>query len=135
MQQAVILFASNPAAWIGCLLAYERLSMQSPVLFFPTYLLVWLLLQCVFAGVTTFVTPLKCLGAGYLYLFNTSLITSLLLGTAFKQTLVPSISKPFILLALTIGLLVLFRDVFLRAMWYGGRGRGRDGGGHPIIAH
>jgi hypothetical protein len=107
VQQAVILFASNPAAWIGCLLVYERLSMQSPVLFFPTYLLVWLLLQCLFACATTFVTPLKCLGAGYLYLFNTSLITSLLLGTAFKQTLIPSMSRPFILLALACNIFAL----------------------------
>ncbi len=100
LQQIVTLFSFNPAAWIGCLLAYERLWLGSPVLIFPTYLLVWLLLACAFACMTTFVKWLKCLGAGYLYVYNASLISPLLLGIAFKQTRVPELSKPFILGAL-----------------------------------
>ena len=100
LRQAATLFGFNPAAWIGCLLVYERLWIESPVLFFPTYLLVWLLLPCLLACLTTFLPRLKSLGAGYLYLYNASLITSLLLGTAFEQTLVPRLSKPFILAAL-----------------------------------
>jgi hypothetical protein len=100
VQRFAMLFGFNPSAWIGCLLVYERVWLASPVLFFPTYLLVWLLLCCAFACLTTFVRWFKCLGAGYLYLYNASLITSLLLAVAFKQTLVPELSKPFILGAL-----------------------------------
>ena len=38
-------------------------------------------------------------------------------------------------LALTVGVIVLFRDFFGRGLWYGGRSRDdRDGGGNPVIA-
>jgi hypothetical protein len=42
-----------------------------------------------------------------LYLYNTSLLMSLLLGTAFKQTLVPGLSKPFILGAIACNALAV----------------------------
>lgn len=37
-------------------------------------------------------------------------------------------------LALTVGVIVLFRDFFARSLWWGGsRSRSRDGGGNPVI--
>ena len=100
--QLFVLFGFNPAAWIACLLVYERLFLASPLLIYPTYLLVWLLLPCLFALLTTFVPRLKCLGAGYLYVYNTSLIAALLLSLTFEYTLAPQLSTPFVLLALLL---------------------------------
>jgi hypothetical protein len=100
--QLHVLLGFNPAGWIACLLVYERLFLASPFLIYPTYLLVWLLLPCLFALLTTFVSPLKCLGAGYLYVYNTSLIAALLLSLTFQYTRAPEISTPFVLLALLL---------------------------------
>ena len=132
LRQMATLFGFNPAAWIGCLLIYERLWLGSPVLIFPTYLLVWLLLACLFACLTTFVRGFKCLGAGYLYLYNASLITSLLLGIAFKQTLVPEFSKPFIVgaLLLSVGAVIAYYVFFHRNK----RARVHEGLDHMIGA-
>jgi hypothetical protein len=102
-----VLFGFNPAAWIACLLVYERLWLASPVLIFPTELLVWLLLPVMFACLTTFVPSLKCLGAGYLYVYNTAIQCSLLLGLAFRNTRIPQWSTPFVLLALALNVLAL----------------------------
>lgn len=99
-----ILFGFNPAAWIGCLLVYERLFAKSPFLIYPTYLLVWLLLSCLFACLTMFVPKLKCLGAGYLYVYNTSLLCSLLLALTFKYTTSPRFSVSFVILALVLNI-------------------------------
>lgn len=109
-----ILFGFNPAAWICCLLVYERLFLKSPLLIYPTYLLVWLLLSCLFACLTMFVPKLKCLGAGYLYVYNTSVLCSLLLALTFKYTLAPHFSVPFVILALLLnifGVAVYYREV------------------------
>jgi hypothetical protein len=106
-----ILFGFNPAAWISCLLAYERLFAPSTFLIYPTFLLVWLLLPCAFAFVTSYVPVMKCLGAGYLYIYNTSLICSLLLALTWLYTSNPLFSNVFIGLALTLngaGLLVYY---------------------------
>jgi hypothetical protein len=100
--QLYVLFGFNPAGWIACLLAYERLFLGTPFLIYPTYLLVWLLLTSLFALLTTFVSPLKCLGAGYLYVYNTSLMAALLLSLTFQYTRAPQISTPFVLLALLL---------------------------------
>lgn len=107
-----LLVAFNPSAWIACLLTYERLA-GSAVLIYPTPLLVWLLLPCLFAGLTTFVPVMKCLGAGYLYVYNTSLVASLLLALTFQYTRVPEFSTPFVVLALLLniaGTLVYYRQ-------------------------
>jgi hypothetical protein len=109
--QLYVLFGFNPAAWIACLLAYERLFLDTPLLIYPTYLLVWLLLTCLFALLTTFISPLKCLGAGYLYVYNTSLMAALLLSLTLQYTRAPEISTPFVLLALLLnvaGLLTFY---------------------------
>jgi len=111
-----ILFGFNPAAWVSCLLVYERVFAPSPFLIYPTYLLLWLLLPCLLALLTSFVPKLKCLGAGYLYLYNTSLVCSLLLALTFRYTMWPGFSVMFMALALglnVLGLLVYFRE-FLR---------------------
>jgi hypothetical protein len=100
VQQLAILFGFNPAAWIACLLLYERLFAPQPVLFFPSYLLAWLLLTCLLSLLTTLVPRLKCLGAGYLYVMNASLMSSLLLATAFTHTALPALFQPFVLAAL-----------------------------------
>ncbi len=100
--QLYVLFGFNPAVWIACLLVYERLALPSPMLIYPTYLLVWLLLPCMFALLTTFVSPLKCLGAGYLYVYNTSFLAALLLSLTFQYTRIPQFSTPFVLLALLL---------------------------------
>jgi hypothetical protein len=100
--QFYVLFGFNPAAWIACLLVSERLFLSSPLLIYPTYLLVWLLLPCLFALLTTFLSPLKCLGAGYLYVYNTSLMAALLLSLTFEYTRAPQLSTPFVLLALVL---------------------------------
>ena len=102
--QLYVLFGFNPAAWIACLLVYDRLFLSAPVLIYPTYLLVWLLLPCLFALLTTFVGPLKSLGAGYLYVYNTSLIAALLLSLTFEYTRAPEFSTPFVLLALLLNI-------------------------------
>ena len=100
--QLYVLFGFNPSAWIACLLVYERLAVQSPFLIYPTYLLVWLLLPCLFALLTTFVPVLRCLGAGYLYVYNTSFLAALLLSLTFQYTRNPRFSTPFVILAVLL---------------------------------
>lgn len=119
--QLYVLFGFNPSAWIACLLVYERLAVQSPFLIYPTYLLVWLLLPCLFALLTTFVPILRCLGAGYLYVYNTSFLAALLLSLTFQYTRDPQFSTPFVVLAVLLnagGLLTYYarfaRDQRLR---------------------
>ena len=106
---AYILFGFNPAVWIACLLLYERVFVHSPLLIYPTYLLVWLLLMCAFSLLTTFVPRLKCLGAGYLYVYNTSLLAALLLSLTFEYTRAPWLSTPLVLLALFLNCAGLLR--------------------------
>jgi len=101
-RQLYVLFGFNPSAWIACLLVYERLAVQSPFLIYPTYLLVWLLLPCLFALLTTFVPVLRCLGAGYLYVYNTSFLAALLLSLTFQYTRNPGFSTPFVILAVLL---------------------------------
>ncbi|HYE86611.1 MAG TPA: hypothetical protein VEA16_09665 [Vicinamibacterales bacterium] len=111
---AFILLGFNPAAWLGCMLAYERVFVRSPFLIYPTYLLVWLMLPCLFALLTTFVPRLKCLGAGYLYIYNTSLMCSLLFALTFRYTRNPEFSTLLVLLAVAVnaaGLLVYYREL------------------------
>jgi len=100
LRQAAMLVGFNPAAWVACLLVYDRLG-DGGLLIFPTVVLVWLLLTCLLVLLTTFVPWFKCLGAGYLYLYNATLITSLLIGLTFKQTNSPQLS-----LLLTAGVLI-----------------------------
>jgi hypothetical protein len=88
-------------------LIYERLFARSPFLIYPTYLLLWLLLPCAFACLTSLVPALKCLGAGYLYMYNTSLICSLLLALAYFYTRDPQFSSLFLGVALTLNVLGL----------------------------
>jgi hypothetical protein len=107
-----ILLGFNPAAWIACLLTYERL-VGDPYLVYPTPLLVWLLLPCLLAVLTTFVPSLKCLGAGYLYVYNTSFVASLLLALTFQFTRAPRVSTPLVALALAlniVGTLLYYRQ-------------------------
>lgn len=101
----VVLFGFNPAAWISCLLVYERLFSRSALLIYPTPYLVWLLLPCLFACLTTFVPRLKCLGAGYLYLYNTSMLSSLILALTYQYTRAPRLSTALVALALTLNVL------------------------------
>jgi hypothetical protein len=119
--QLYVLFGFNPSAWIACLLVYERLAVQSLFLIYPTYLLVWLLLPCLFALLTTFVPVLRCVGAGYLYVYNTSFLAALLLSLTFQYTRNPQFSTPFVILAVLLnagGLLTYYagfaRDQRLR---------------------
>jgi hypothetical protein len=100
--QLYVLFGFNPAAWIACLLVYDRLALQSPLLIYPTFLLVWLLLPCILALLTTFVPFLKCLGAGYLYVYNTSMLAALLLSLTFEYTRAPRVSTTLVILALAL---------------------------------
>ncbi len=123
--QLYVLFGFNPSVWIACLLVYERLALPSPVLFYPTYLLVWLLLPCLFSLLTTFVSPLKCLGAGYLYVYNTSLMAALLLSLTFQYTRAPQFSTPFVLLALVLNVMGL---VIYYIRFYGDRRARVDSG-------
>lgn len=109
-----ILVGFSPAAWIACLLVYERLFIESPLLIYPTPFLVWLLLICGFAGLTAFVPWLKSLGAGYLYVYNSSLLASLVLALTFQFTRAPQFSTPFVLLAIALniaGLLVYYHQL------------------------
>jgi hypothetical protein len=109
-----MLMGFNPAAWISCVLVYERLFMQS-ALIYPTPVLVWILLVLAFALLTTFVPVAKCLGAGYLYVANTSLLAPLVLALTFEYTRVPELSTPFVLLAMVLnvaGLAVYYRQFF-----------------------
>jgi hypothetical protein len=108
--QLYVLFGFNPCGWIACLLVYERLFIQS-VLIYPTYMLVWLLLTCMFALLTTFVPVLRSIGAGYLYVYNTSFMAALVLAMTFEYTTEPSLSTPFVMVALllnVLGLLVYY---------------------------
>lgn len=111
------LFGFNPAAWIACLLVYERLFVQSPLLIYPTYILVWLLLTSIFALSTTFISKLKCLGAGYLYVYNMSLISCLLIALTYQYTRAPELSSAFAIIALAsnIGGVLIFYRTFIRS--------------------
>lgn len=107
LRQCSMMFAYSPAAWITCLLVFERLLAPSAILIFPTFILVWMVLPCVLAVLTTFVNPLKCLGAGYLYLYNSSLLASLLIAFAYRYTYNPVFSKVFVAAAIGLNLLVV----------------------------
>jgi hypothetical protein len=89
---AFILLGFNPAAWIACLLVYERIFVPSALLIYPTPFLVWLLLACLWAVLTSIAVPLKRFGAGYLYVYNTSLLASLILGLTYAYTRSPVLS-------------------------------------------
>lgn len=108
-----ILFGFNPAAWVACLLVYERLFVQSPLLIYPTPILVWLLLMCAFACLTAFVPRLKCLGAGYLYVYNTAVPASLILALTYQYTRAPVLSAAYVAVAVglnVIGLVIYYRQ-------------------------
>jgi hypothetical protein len=49
---------------------------------------------------TTFLPPLKCLGAGYLYVYNTSLLAALLLSLTFEFTRAPGVSAALVVVSL-----------------------------------
>ena len=104
--QLYVLFGFNPCGWIACLLVYERLFTES-VLIYPTYMLVWLVLTCMFALLTTFVPVLRGIGAGYLYVYNTSFMAALVLAMTFEYTTAPMLSTPFVLGALLLNILGL----------------------------
>ena len=107
-----LLVGYNPAAWLACFLVYERLFVASPVLIYPTLILVWLLLTCLFALMTTFVPRLKCLGAGHLYVYNTTLAAGLLLALTFRYTRVPVLSTALVVSAVilnAIGVAIYYR--------------------------
>lgn len=87
-----ILFGFNPASWIACLLLFERIFIEPHVLIYSSWLIFWLIIPCLLAALTSFIPLMRCIGAGYLYLYNTSLITSLLLAMAYQYTRLPSIS-------------------------------------------
>ena len=113
-KHAFWLFGFNPSAWIACLLIYERLYMDSPLLLYPSYIIVWLILICIFALLTTYVSSLKCLGAGYLYVYNTSLLSSLLIGITFCYSKIPAFTIYFSLLAIVLniaGVLIFYRKL------------------------
>ncbi len=122
--QLARLVGFNPAAWIACLIVYDRLGVVDPVFIFPTIVLVWLLLMCLLAFLTTFVPWLKCIGAGYLYLYNATLITSLLLSLTYKQTYIPELSFLF-----TVG--VILCNTVVLTMYYVEFYRNKNGRVHP----
>lgn len=105
--QGAMMFAYSPAAWITCLLVFERLLAPSALVIFPTFILVWMLLPCLLAVLTTYVNPLKCLGAGYLYVYNTSLLASLVLAFAYRYTYSPAFSQAFVSVAVCLNLIVV----------------------------
>lgn len=108
-----LLFGFNPASWIACLLIFERIFIAPHVIYYSSWLIFWLLIPCLLAVMTTFIPVLRCIGAGYLYLYNTSLITSLLLATAFRYTKSPHISTLIYITALIfniLGVLLFYRN-------------------------
>lgn len=110
-----LLFGFNPASWIACLLLFERLFTAPHVLIYSSWLMVWLLVPCLLAILTTFVPKLRCIGAGYLYLYNTSLITSLLLALMYAYTLLPLFSTVIYLSALgfnIVGVMLFYRKFY-----------------------
>ena len=120
-----ILFGFNPAAWIACLFCYERLFEHSALLIYPTPFLVWLLLPCLFALLTSFVPALKCLGAGYLYVYNTSLLASLVLGLTFTFTRAPTLSRTLVVISVIFNMVGVF--MFYRQLLRGKRARVDEG--------
>jgi hypothetical protein len=113
---AFILFGFNPAAWIACILVYERIFLSSPILIYPTPLLLWLLIPCLWATLTSVLNPLKCFGAGYLYMYNTSLISSLVIALTYRYSRDPSLSSYLLAVSLILNLagVALYFVQFLR---------------------
>ena len=111
---AFIMFGFNPAAWLACLLVYERLFLRSVI--YPTPLLLWLVLPCLWALLTSLVGPLKRFGAGYLYVYNTSLMASIVLALTFRYTSAPIISSTLVAGALLLNVtgIVIYYYEFLR---------------------
>lgn len=108
-----IMFGFNPAAWIASLFVYERLFMNSSVLIYPTPLLVWLLLPCIWVILTSLVLPLRRFGAGYLYVYNTSLMASLVLALTYRYSRAPELSLILLLLAVSLnifGIIIYYRQ-------------------------
>ena len=111
---AYIMFGFNPAAWLACVLIYERLFLRSAI--YPTPLLLFLLVPCAWAVATSFIGPLKQFGAGYLYVYNTSVMASIVLALTFVYTLAPALSTGLVGVALllnTLGVAIYYRQ-FLR---------------------
>lgn len=116
-----LLFGFNPASWIACLLMFERVFIEPHVLIYSSWLIFWLLIPCALSALTTFVPVLRCIGAGYLYLYNTSLITSLLLAMAYEYTRWATISTLVYATALIFNLLGVF--LFYRKFFRNKRAR------------
>ena len=95
-----IMVGFNPAAWLACLLVVERLLPGSNFLNYPTPLLLWLVLPCALAALTSFVPLLKCIGAGYLYVYNTSLFASVVFAVTITYTKAQELSTAIALTAL-----------------------------------
>lgn len=118
--QCFILAGFSPAAWVACVLVYERLFVVSPLLIYPTYLLVWLLLAAILALMSTFIPTFKAIGAGYLYLYNTSLLAALLMAVTYRYTVAPAFSTAIIGAAIvlnSLGLIWYYRTVPRNRRW------------------
>jgi hypothetical protein len=80
------LFAYNPAAWLLCLVFIFNshvVSIGPKVFIWANW---WFILILVFAIITVFVPFLKCLGSGYLYLYNAAFPSALLWGITMSKS-------------------------------------------------
>jgi hypothetical protein len=75
------LMGNNPWAWLLLVLAgLDVLEGKRVFLAVSPWIWVWVGLVCAFSMSTLFLAPLKCLGAGHLYLYNVSFPVALLWG-------------------------------------------------------
>jgi len=82
-QHMKYLFGFSPSTWILCLIAINQIIyvFYSVITYGNTMFIIlcgWLCLIIIFALLTVFVPLLKCLGSGYLYLYNSVIPASLL---------------------------------------------------------
>jgi len=83
LRKFVILVAMNPASWVCLVLLVERAvyKLTGQALFnFPTFIALWLAFIILLSLLTTYFDKWKCLGAGYLYLYNSVSLASVLLA-------------------------------------------------------
>lgn len=82
------LFGYNPSAWFLFFTVILSLSIsqyESSINSITNWILTWYLIILIFAIITVFIPFLKCLGSGYLYLYNLSFPSAILWGLSLDM--------------------------------------------------
>ncbi|NLX01644.1 MAG: hypothetical protein GXY40_03835 [Syntrophomonadaceae bacterium] len=104
----------NPAAWCLVVLLLLSFSVCNPDLT-TKWIMGWMGISLLFVFLTVFIPQLKCLGAGYLYLYNATFPVALLWGFVFNRlpnNLIFNIILMIALLANVVAIVLFYRRLF-----------------------